>query len=295
MASATARQRQYTGRNGVRRATRRAADNPWVDHAARAGLAARGLVYLIFSYLVARIAAGALGQGSTAKPASGPGVAQAVAAQPGGRVVLFVLAVGLLCYALFSLLDAILHHNDESPAAKRWGDRALSAWGFVMYGAFGIYAFHTSLSSSGGNATASQDEAQKTQWSAHVLRWPAGWVWLGGAGLVLLAIALFLVSRAARRSFRPRLDKDEMGPHMWRAGMVLGTVGYLGRAGLFAVVGWFVTNAAIEDDPAHGQGVDGSIRLLANSAGGPVLLGLLAAALAGYAVYMGIEARYRRV
>jgi hypothetical protein len=120
-------------------------------------------------------------------------------------------------------------------------------------------------------------------------------LWLGIAGFVLIVIALFLVSRAARRSFRPRLDEDSMGPRMWRTAMVLGTIGYLGRAGLFAVVGWFVTSAAIEDDPAHGQGVDGSVRLLASSAGGPVLLGLLAAMLVGYALYMAIEARFRRV
>jgi hypothetical protein len=295
MGSAAAREREHTAQGAVQRATRRAADKPWVDRAARAGLAARGFVYLVLAYLLARIAAGAMGHGSTAKPASGPGVAQAIAAEPGGRVVLFVLAIGLVCYSLFSLLDAILHHDDESPAAKRWGDRALSTWGFVIYGVFSIYAFHTALSGSGGTATASQDQTQKTEWSARVLRWPAGWLWLGIAGFVLIVIALFLVSRAARRSFRPRLDEDSMGPRMWRTAMVLGTIGYLGRAGLFAVVGWFVTSAAIEDDPAHGQGVDGSVRLLASSAGGPVLLGLLAAMLVGYALYMAIEARFRRV
>jgi hypothetical protein len=285
---------QSAGRT-LRRVTRRAADKTWVDRAARAGLAARGVVYLLLGYLVARIAAGALGGGSTSKPASGPGVAQAIAAQTGGRAVLFVLAVGLMCYALFSLGDAILHHDRESPAAKRWGDRALSIWGFVIYGIFSGYSFYTAFSSKAGKSTAGQDQRQKTQWSARVLRWTAGWLWLGLLGLVLLVIAAFLVSRAWRRSFRPRLERDEMSTRVWRLAIVLGTLGYIGRALLFGIVGWFVSSAAIDDDPAHGQGVDGAIRLLADSTSGAGILSVLAALLVGYALYLGIEARYRHV
>lgn len=282
-------------RDRLHRVARRVAATTWGDRGARAGLAARGLVYLVLAYLVARIAAGALGQGSTSKSASGPGVAQAIAAQDGGRVVLVVLGIGLVCYALFSLLDAVLHHDDESPTAKRWGDRFLSVWGFVVYGGFAGYCLVTAASNSAGKQRASQSNHKQEQWSARVLRWPAGWLWLGGLGVVLLVIAAFLISRCARRSFAERLDRDAMSPGWWRTAMTLGVVGYLGRAGLFAIVGWFVLSAAIEDDPVKGQGVDGSARMLADGLGGAYLLGAIAAALFGYGLYMFVEARYRTV
>lgn len=205
-----------------------------------------------------------------------------------------VFGIGLALYAVFSAVDAILHHDDESPAAKRWGDRALSAWGFVMYAAFSVYCFHLAAAPAGG-PTSAQDQRQKTQWSERVLRWPVGWLWLGLLGVVLLAMAAFLVSRVWRRSFRPRLDRDRMSDVMWRAAIVLGMVGYLGRAGLFAVVGGCVLSAAIENDARHGQGVDGSLRLLADSVAGVVGLWLLAAALVCYGGYVFIEARYRYV
>jgi MFS family permease len=290
----TARARS-TDAPSVHGIARTVAASTWGDRGARIGLAARALVYVVLAYLVARIALGALGHATAHKPASGPGVAQAIAAQPGGRVVLAVLAVGLLLYALFSLLDAILHHDDESPSAKRWGDRALSAWGVVVYGVFSGYCFRTATSSSGGKQTSVQSDAQHAQWAARVLRWPAGWFWLGALGAILLIIAFFLVTRAARRSFRPRLEHDRMRPFAWRLTLVLGTVGYLGRAGLFAIVGWFILHAAIENDPEQGQGVDGAVRLFANSAAGPYALWLLAAAVAAYALYMFAEFRYRHV
>lgn len=271
------------------------AGSRWGDSAARVGLAARGLVYLLLAYLVARIALGALGGQSTSKPASGPGVAQAVAAQDGGGLALFVLGIGMVLYALFSVLDAVLHHDDESPAAKRWGDRILSAWGFVVYGAFSAYCFVTAASEQGGKQTSAQSDRKHTQWSADVLRWPLGWLWLGLLGGILLVIAVFLVTRAARASFRPRLDRDAMSLSMWRIAVALGATGYLGRAGLFGLVGWFVLRAAIENDPAQGQGVDGAVRLFADSTAGPYVLWLLVIALSGYGLYMFVESRYRRV
>jgi Trk-type K+ transport system membrane component len=220
-------------------------------------------------------------------------VPEALAAQT-GRPVILVLAVGLALYAVFSAVDSILHHDDESPAAKRWGDRALSAWGFVMYAAFSVYTFHLALSSSRATSSA-QDQQQKAQWSAKVLQWPAGWLWLSLLAVLLIAMALFLVSRAWRRSFRPRLDRDRMGRRIWQAAMVLGAVGYLGRAGLFAIVGGCVLSAAVENDPRHGQGVDGSLRILADSTAGTVVLWLLTATLLAYGLYMFIETRYRYV
>lgn len=278
-----------------RRLTRTLAHRPWVEHALRAGLVARAVVYLLVAYLVVRIAFGILGGPGTSAAASGPGVAQAIARRSGGHVALFVLAVGLLLYAAFSAVDALTHHDREAPAAKRWGDRALSAWGVVVYGVFSGYCFNTVASARPSGHSSTQSQQQDEQWSARVLRWPGGQVWLALLGAVLLAIAAFLLSRAIRRSFRPRLERTRMGTRVWGLTVALGTAGYGGRALLFGIVGWFVMSAAVEDDPQHGQGVDGSVRLLAAAPAGPPVLCVLAAGLVLYGGYLVLEARYRHV
>jgi len=278
----------------LQRVTRKADDETVVDRAARAGIAARGLVFVLLAYLIARIASGALGASGTSKSASGTGVAQAVAAQTGGRPVLFVLAVGLLCYALFSLLDALVHHSETSDV-QRWGNRALSTWGFLLYAVFSGFSFATATSGTGNAGSSQHQDQQQAQLSARILQWPAGWLWLALIALVLFVIAGFLTARGVRRTFRDPLHEDEMGPRMWRAATILGVVGCLGRAALFAITGAFVAAAAIEDDPAHGQGVNGAARQLAGSAAGQVLLWLAAAAVLCFGAYLAIEARYRRV
>jgi hypothetical protein len=251
--------RTASGSLSAHSVARQVADSRWGDRALRAGLAARGVVFLIFAELVARVALGALGQPSTSKPAQLTGVPEALADEPGGRTALFVLAVGMVLYALFSLVDAIRHHDDERPAAKRWGDRVLSAFGFLMYAAFGSYSFAVALSGP-SNTSSAKDNSQQTQWRAAVLRAPAGWLWLGLLATVLIAIAGFLVSRAARRSFGPRFERRRMSNRTWRVTMVLGTVGYLGRAALFAVVGGCIMSATVDTVPSPAEGVECPVR-----------------------------------
>jgi hypothetical protein len=279
----------------VRRAVREAADEPWIETAARAGVVARGLVYVVLAYLIARIASGALGGASTGNAASGPGIADAVAQQTGGRVVLFVLAAGLVCYALLSLLDAVVRHNSERSRLKRWGGRAVSAWSFVLYGTFSGYAFATALSGRTRNGTARTEDARQAHWSARVLRWPAGWFWLGLLGAVLLVVAAVLAWQALRGTFRDNLDTRRMSRRTKRVALVVGGLGHLGRAALFAIAGWFIGAAALNDKPSDGQGVDGSVRRLAANAAGATLLYAVAVALLGFACYLAVEARYRRI
>lgn len=60
---------------------------------------------------------------------------------------------------------------------------------------------------------------------------------------------------------------------------------------LFAIVGGCIISAAVENDPSKGQGVDGSVRIVAGNAAGVVLLWLLAGMLVVYGCYVFVEAR----
>lgn len=76
-----------------------------------------------------------------------------------------------------------------------------------------------------------------------------------------------------------------------RAGIVVD----LARALVFTLIGIFITKAAIEYDPDEAIGLDGALQKLAEASYGPVLLGITAAGLIGYAVYCLVDARYRDV
>ena len=292
-ASAPAHRAPAPAGNASRNAASDVANSKWGERALRFGIGARGFVFLVIAYLVARIAGGALG-GKTNDSASGPGAAQAIQKQTGGDVALVLLGIGMLLFAVFCLVDSVRNKGGDDSEAKRWAKRGLSLWQAALYAAFGIYCFVKVISGSSSGSSGHSNRRQ-SQWSAEVLRWPAGWFWLGALGVALFVVAGIQVYRAVKRKFRKHLEEYRMSPRVRSIGTGLGVAGYVGRGGAYALVGWFVLHAAIENDPDKGKGVDGSARMLANSSGGPALLWILAALIFAFGLYLFVEARYRKI
>ncbi len=71
--------------------------------------------------------------------------------------------------------------------------------------------------------------------------------------------------------------------------------GHLARMVIFALMGYFLIKAAIDYNPDEAVGLDGALAKLANSAGGPLVLGAVAVGLLGFGLYSFMDARYRRV
>jgi hypothetical protein len=86
-----------------------------------------------------------------------------------------------------------------------------------------------------------------------------------------------------------------MSPTVERAFTVLGVFGHIARAVVFALIGYGLIKAAIDYDPQKAVGLDGALRKLADASYGPVLLGVVAAGLIGFAAYSLADARYRKV
>ncbi len=122
MSDASASQHDRDLGDKAQAAAREAADSRWVDRLARAGLIARAVIYLLVGYLAGRVAVSSAGapQASTRRPASGEGALEAIAAHPGGRVALGLLAGGFVGYALLALVQATFRHQEIRRPTERW-------------------------------------------------------------------------------------------------------------------------------------------------------------------------------
>jgi len=278
-------------------AAQEAADSRWVDRVARAGLAARAVVYLMVAYLAGRVAlaAAGVGQAATTRPASGGGALEALAEHPGGRVALALLAFGFLGYALLGLVQAGFRHQDVENPAERWAKRLFFAGLALLYAAFFIYTASLLLRPRSGQQSASGSRAQETELTAQVLSWPYGQLLVGGVGVVLLIAGVGFGYQAVSTNFQDRLKRDRMGPGMWRTATVLGAVGSWARAMALVLVGVFIISAAVTYDPGKARGLDASLRTLADQPYGPWLLGAVALGLVCYGAYVLLETVYRKV
>ena len=117
-------------------------DNAWFERVARAGFAASGLLHLLIAFIVARLA---LGGGGNADQC---GALAALAAQPGGAVMLWVAAIVLAALGVWYLVETFL----EDDAKHRVKSAAVG----VVYLALGFSAGKFAVGSgrsSGGRST----------------------------------------------------------------------------------------------------------------------------------------------
>src|SRR6202167_4738170 len=96
----------------VSRAARGASDSPVVHFLARAGLTARGVIYLLVGWVALLVA---LGQSS--READQQGALQMLAGKPYGLVSLWLLGIGFAAYALWRLGEAAFGVTGEANGA----------------------------------------------------------------------------------------------------------------------------------------------------------------------------------
>jgi len=266
--------------------TRRASDSKWLDRTARLGFVARGVVYAIVAGIAVKLA---FGSGSS-EQANKQGALQAIADQPFGRGVLVILAVGLAGYALWRFSQAATGYQDENDEKKRAAKRLASVGKGAIYVAFCV----STIAVIAGRASQNGEQQQKT-WTARVLAWPGGPFLVGVAGAAIAAGGIYLIVRGLTTKFEDKLETGRMGPGVRRASLTLGLVGSVGRGVVFGLIGILLVGAAINHDPNQAQGIDGTLRTIADRAYGQVLLFLTALALFAFAAYSMVEARYRRM
>ena len=271
------------------REARQAADGPWIDRLARFGFVARGVVYAIIGVLALQIAA----NGGRGGEASKEGALREIAQRPLGGPLLVALAIGLAGYALWRLTEAIWGKRDEEDEAKRTAKRLGSAARALFYGAFCLTTIRF-ITNGPGQANPNGDQ-QEQSWTARVLGWPAGQWLVAAAGCLVIAGGLYIGYRGLARKFDERLDTSEMGPVTGPTVDVLGVAGMVARSAVSALAGYLLIRAALDYDPSKAQGLDGTLRTLADQAFGRVLLTVTACGLFAYGLYSWAEARYRKL
>jgi len=181
------------------RMARNAATSRWMSRLARLGYATKGVVYLIIGGLAAQLA---IGHGGSATDQRG--ALQTIYAQPFGKFLLAIVALGLLCFALWCFIQAIFDTEGKGRDAKGVIERLGYAMVGVSYGAlaFGASQLVTGTGSGGKSSTANTQD-----WTALLLKQP-----LGVALVVLVGLIVIAVAWCRLQHHRPLPDRGRSAP-----------------------------------------------------------------------------------
>lgn len=238
----------------------------------RLGFAARGLTYILL---------GVLALGASGKPVEGAtGVFEYLREVPLGTPLLWLVALGLLAYALFKLLAGIAnlenHDSDAMGVAQRVGELASGA--VHLFLSYAAYRF-----ASGAQASANGGSEQAL--AQPVMDLELGAVLIGIAGLGMLAAAAMQAKHAVTGDFMRRIAGQAP-----RAVEGVGRAGHGARAVVFAIIGWSLVRAAWLDSEGAVKGLGAALLTLRDNG---VVYTLVAIGLLMFGAFSLITARYR--
>lgn len=256
---------------------------PWVARLARVGYAAKGVLYITIGMVAAQAAFGP-GGGIT----DTHGALTAVHQLTFGGVLLFVIAAGLMGYAVWRVVEAIVDPDGRGNGAKGLALRASFAARGLLHGAIGVAAFRMAWGDpSAGSGNGARDA------TAYAFHLPGGelLVWLGAAGV--LGYGVYQLYRAYAAKLSRQLDLTPLtgATRVWV--VAISRFGIAARGIIFCLIGFFLGRAAAHHDAGEVGGVRESLRTLANMGRWP--FALVALGLIAYGVYELLNARYRNI
>ena len=237
----------------------------------RVGYAARGLTYFLLGYLAL---------GARAPDEGNQAVFEMLQDVPGGTVILYVMAAGLLAYALFKFISAFAdvqnHGSDKEGVLKRVGDGASGV-------AYSILAYAALQFARVGRQTAESGETQERV--STIMDWTLGGVAIGLVGLGFIVAAFMQGKNAVTAGFMKRVS-GQAPP----AVKPLGQVGSAARAIVFTIIGWSLVQAAWFESSSEVKGLGEAILSLRQSG---FVYTLVCVGLMIFGAFSLIVARYR--
>jgi hypothetical protein len=271
----------------VERAGLQSVAHPAVKALARAGYVAKAAVYAVIGGLALQLAIGGGGRTTDSR-----GAIATIAQGPVGRVLVAALAIGLVGRALWFLLEALAdpsgrHRSGAKAIAARLG-KVVVALGSASLALAAVRLAFGGAPGRGGDAAA-------VSWTGRALELPAGRFLVAALGIVIVVVGARQAWRGIGRKFLRDLELGGMGARTRTWAPRLGVAGFATQGAVFVLVGLFLAQAALTQDPREATGLDGALETLARQPFGVFLLAAAALGFLAYAAFALVEGRHRKL
>lgn len=262
----------------------------WIPIIARLGYSARGVVYLIIGIFALLAAFGY----SEAKGTTG--ALQSLLAQPFGKILVWLMIVGLACYSVWRVVQAWRDPDGHGSGGKGLAIRAGLVGGAISYALLALVAL--GMVSRWGAQPDGEGEAEagggdpSGGWLAAIHEAGFGTVLIYAIAAVVLVVGLAHVVKGWRADFEERFRCPE-AVRSWL--FPLSRFGLIARGIVFIVLAALIAFGGSAYRPEARPGLREALEAVQTYSYGWLLLAAIALGLMAFGLYSLGEARYRTI
>ena len=268
-----------------KKAAKEVAYSPLMERLTRLGYGIKGVIYILIGLLALQ---GVVGKNAT--PADQLGAIVAIARLPYGKVILWVVLIGLISYSLWGLIRAFLdpfHKGTDMEGLLTRGGFLVSA---VTYAFFVLPTYDLIQGASHGSQTGNTQRMVAT-----LMAMPLGRVIVGVFGVAGVVAGIYQIYMVIHSDSDQQFKQYALTPEQLKIVRRAGQFGTIARGVVFGLVGFFFCLAAIYARPQQARSFDGALDFLAQHPYGIWLLGIVALGLIVFGIYSLIGAALFRL
>lgn len=256
-----------------------------IKKVARTGFVAKGTVYAITGVLTF-MAAFNMGGQKTGRIQ----VLEFLDKQTFGNILLILMAIGLASYSTWRFIQSLKDPENIGDDTKGKAKRTAFFISGIIYLGLAVLAVMRVIGS-GSGSSGSSGAAQKSSFLAS----ETGLIIIGIAGAGIAIAGIFQFVKAYRNDYTKKFDLTSLTEEKKRKSIKnTAKFGLSSRGVIFLIIGYFALKAAFSSDPSKIKTTTEAFSFIQDSSYGAWLMGLVAAGLVAYAIYMFLMAKYRR-
>jgi hypothetical protein len=252
---------------------------------ARAGLISKGIIYCLLG-LLAFMAAFEIG-GHSNKEADKKGVFEMVEGG-GGKLLLGVLTIGLLCYSIWRFVHAFKLRRTERDKKKAAGKMGRYIFSGLVYLSIAAYAIKRMF----GNADKNGDNTHDTV--SQLMQKPLGAWGVGLLALIMIGTGVYQIYYALSEKYKKHVKDMSLHSTASKTMLLAGKVGYIARGIVWLIIAWLLLKAALHANSNEAGDTSKAFEFLEQASYGSYLLGALGLGVICYGFFNFVRARYEQ-
>lgn len=254
---------------------------------ARTGFVAKGTVYAITGILTF-MAAFNMGGQKTGKLQ----VLEFLDKQTFGNILLILMGIGLACYATWRFIQSVSDPENIGTDSKGKAKRAAFFVSGLIYLGLAVLAVMRVIGSGGNSGTGGgSGSAQNSSFLAS----ETGLILIGVVGGIIIIVGIFQFVKAYTNDYTKKFNLSSLSEEKRRKSIKnTAKFGLSARGVIFLIIGYFALQAALSSNPSEIKSTTEAFSFIQESSYGAWLMGLVAAGLVAYAIYMFLMAKYRK-